>query len=262
MKPPVINTDWPEDVRELHRHDMQELWDPQIAPHVYLQYQCQLSLYKTFADRPNLSILDVGCAQATLAIQLAEAGHRVTALDMRQQFLDYARSRYTHGEIEFVCANVLEDPIDGQFDLVFANQIIEHLVYPVRMLQKLRSLLSPSGRLVVTTPNAHYFRNSLPTFTSLGDPAKWADRQFTADGDGHFFAYTLEELLGLFEEAGFHDVSGNFFETPFVSGHVKMRHVQGLAPASWMLSFDRAVLNLPYVGRRLAHQMLATGLAK
>lgn len=260
MKPPVFDPAWPEDVRELYRHDMQELWDPKIAPQIYLQYQSQLSLYKTFAERPQLKILDVGCAQATLALQLAEMGHRVTALDMRPQFLEYAQSRYTDGDIQFVCANVLEDPIEGQFDLIFANQIIEHLVYPARMLDRLRVLLSAGGRLVVTTPNAHYFRSELPTFTALGDPSQWEHRQFTADGDGHFFAYTLRELLELFEKAGFHQISGRFFETPFLSGHVKLRHLQGMLPVAVLRAFDRATLGVPLVGRSLAHQMLVTGV--
>lgn len=261
MKPPIFNTSWPEDVCELYRHDMQELWDPTVARNVYLQYQNQLSLYKDFAEGTRLSILDVGCAQATLAMQLAEAGHRVTALDMRPQFLEYAQTRYTHGEIQFVCANVLEDPIEGRFDLIFANQIIEHLVYPTKMIKKLRALLSTGGRLVVTTPNAHYFRNSLPTFSALGDPAQWEDRQFTADGDGHFFAYTLEELLEIFLNSGLQKVCGKFFETPFLSGHAKIRHLQGLFPVSVLRLCDRAALAFPLTGRRLAHQLMVTGVS-
>jgi SAM-dependent methyltransferase len=261
MKPPIFDPAWPEDVRELYRHDMQELWEPQRVPHVYLQYQSQLSMYKKFANRPKLSILDVGCAQATLALQLAEMGHQVTALDMRAQFLEYARSRYTSGDIKFVCANVLEDPIEGRFDLIFANQIIEHLVYPAKMLERLRGLLSAGGRLIVTTPNAHYFRSELPTFSALGDPSQWEDRQFTADGDGHFFAYTKEELLELFRNAGFGEITGRFFETPFLSGHVKVRHFQRLLPVALLRALDRAALGVAVTGRWLAHQILVSGVA-
>lgn len=261
MKPPVFDPNWSEDVRELYRHDMQELWNPHLARNIYLQYQNQLSLYKAFADGARLSILDVGCAQGTLALQLAESGHCVTALDMRPHFLDYAKTRYTHGKIRFVCANILEDEVQGRFDLIFANQIIEHLVYPSIMIRKLRGLLSPGGRLVVTTPNAHYFRNTLPTFSSLGDPAQWEDRQFTADGDGHFFAYTLEELLEIFLDSGLCNVDGRFFETPFVSGHAKVRHLHGIVPDSLLRSFDRATLVLPFASRKFAHQLLVTGVS-
>ena len=77
-----------------------------------------------------LEILDVGCAQGTLALLLAERGHRVTAVDLRADFLQYAQSRHTHGDVRFLQANALEEDIPGQYDLVFANQLIEHLVYP------------------------------------------------------------------------------------------------------------------------------------
>ena len=51
-------------------------------------------------------------------------------------FLDYTASRYTHGDIEFRGANVLEIDTDRRFDLIFANQIIERLVYPEKLVSR------------------------------------------------------------------------------------------------------------------------------
>jgi 2-polyprenyl-3-methyl-5-hydroxy-6-metoxy-1,4-benzoquinol methylase len=67
---------------------------------------------------------------------LAERGHEVLAIDLRQPLLDYAASRYTHGDIEFRGANVLEIDTDRRFDLIFANQIIERLVYPEKLVSR------------------------------------------------------------------------------------------------------------------------------
>src|SRR5262249_33923785 len=143
-----------------------------------------------------------GCAQATLAILLAEAGHSVCAVDLRPAFLEYARSRYTHGDIRFLVGNAIDLDLGERFDMIFANQIIEHLVYPDRLLANLRGLLRPRAVLVITTPNWHYFINALPSFSQLGEASLHEHRQFTADGDGHFFAYKAEELTKLISTAG------------------------------------------------------------
>src|SRR6187397_3065764 len=102
MKPPVFDPTWPSDVQALYRHDVQEMWDRSIAPQIWNQYQNQLSIYCGLADGSGpLDVLDVGCAQGTLALLLAERGHRVCAMDIRQQFLDYAASRHESGAIRF-----------------------------------------------------------------------------------------------------------------------------------------------------------------
>ena len=260
MKPPVFNPEWSADVLALYRHDMQEIWDRGIAPQIWNQYHNQLALYLGIAgDRP-LRILDVGSAQATLALLLAERGHRVLAVDIRPQFLEYARARHTQGDIQFLAANVLEDEIPGGHDLIFANQIIEHLVYPAELLARLQRLLKPGGRLVTTTPNSAYLKNGLPSYTQLGDPRDWEHLQFSADGDGHFFAYRADELRKLYLSAGFEQVATRFFETPFINGQMKLRYLHGFVPSLVLQILDRAALSLPGIGMTFAHQLLATGL--
>jgi 2-polyprenyl-6-hydroxyphenyl methylase/3-demethylubiquinone-9 3-methyltransferase len=241
---------------------MQEIWDCSIAPHIWNQYHNQLDTYLAIAGPQPLDILDVGCAQGTLALMLAERGHRVTAVDLRPEFLTYAESRHTDGQIRFLAANVLEEKVPGAYDLVFANQIIEHLVYPDRLLLQLKKKLKPGGRLVVTTPNGEYVKNNLPSYNQLGDPKMWEHMQFTADGDGHFYAYRREELVDIFNNAGLSQVRGSFFESPFISGHMKVRHVHGVLPSGLLKVLDRIIVNLPWLGPRLTHQLLVTGLVE
>ena len=170
MKPPVRDPNWPEEVVEIWRNDMREMWDPAIERHVYHRYHNQLDLYLGLVEKYGAqSVLDVGCAQGTLALLLAERGHRVLGVDIRQAFLDYARTRWEHGDVRFLAANIFDRPDLGTFDLVFGNQIIEHLVYPADFLRTLASYVRPGGVLVVSTPNHDYFRSALPSYTELGD---------------------------------------------------------------------------------------------
>jgi 2-polyprenyl-3-methyl-5-hydroxy-6-metoxy-1,4-benzoquinol methylase len=261
MKPPLYSPAWSAEVKALYCHDMQEIWDRALAPHVWNQYHNQLDVYLDIAGNTPLDVLDVGCAQGTLALLLAERGHRVIAIDLRPEFLDYARSRHTHGTVRFMQRNALEEDIPGSFDLIFANQLIEHLVYPAQLVARLRRNLRPGGQLIVTTPNGEYLKNNLPSYRALGDPAQWAHLQHTADGDGHFYAYLALELVDVFRQAGLQDVGVRFFESPAISGHMKVRYLHRLLPAPVLHALDRAVLCVPWLRRKLSHQVLVSGRA-
>jgi 2-polyprenyl-3-methyl-5-hydroxy-6-metoxy-1,4-benzoquinol methylase len=254
---PVFNPTWPEDVQALYQHDLQEIWDPTIVKHIWNQYHNQLALYMSLLGScRRLEILDVGCAQATLALLLAERGHTVTAVDLRQQFLDYAKSRYERGEIQFVCGDAMHLDLAKRYDLIFANQIMEHLVYPVDFLRGLARLLKSDGKIVMTTPNFQYIRNSLPSFSELGNPAQYCHMQSTADGDGHFFAYSEMELRDIVTAAQLALVETRHFESPFISGHAKFRYFHRLLPTALLRLLDRAALGIPWAGVRLAHQLM------
>ena len=256
MKPPERRSDWSAEIESLYHHDMREIWDPKIAPQIWNQYHDQLRLYQAMVtDLKPATILDVGCAQGTLALKLAEAGYQVVANDLRPEFLEYARSRYEHGDIEFIAGNVFELNLNRRFDLIFANQVIEHLVYPTEFLRRLAGLLTPGGHVIVTTPNHAYFKNDLPNYAGIGDPAQYADRQYTADADGHFFAYTAAELVQFAADAGFQNPRAFYFETPWISGHVKVRYLHHLLPAVVLRGLDRITKAVPVFGPRVCHQL-------
>ena len=256
MKPPVFDPAWSDEVVRLHEHDMEEMWDPGIAPHMYRQYHYLLDFYfSVVGENRSLEILDVGCAQATLALLLAERGHRVTAVDIRREFLEYARSRHTHGEVRFVPGNVFEDDIvDGPFDLIFANQIIEHVLDPEAKIRKLARLLRAGGRLVMTTPNGDYLRSGLPTYDEFSAQGR-AFRENSADADGHVFAFTLDELCDYVESAGLQISDAGWLETPLVNGHMKLRYAMKLMPEKLAAKADTVLRALPLLGRKMSHQL-------
>ncbi len=254
MKRPVFDPSWPPDVVEIYRNDMREMWDSSIERQTWNQYHNQLDLYRALADRYDAkTVLDVGCAQGTLALLLAESGRSVTAVDIRAQFLEYAKTRYERGDIRFMASNVFDAADIGTFDLVFANQIIEHLVYPADFLRKLSQFAKPGGILVVSTPNHGYFRSSLPTFTELGDPAQHEAKQFSAGGGDHFFAYTEAELRDATRQAGLDVAEVIYFETPWISGHFLVRYLHRILPLAVLRQLDRMALAL--APRTLAHQI-------
>jgi len=254
MKRPVLDPSWPDDVVEVYRNDMREMWDASIERHMFNSYHNQLDVYLDIADRFGAkSVLDIGAAQATLALLLAESGRVVTAVDIRPQFLEYAKTRHERGDIRFIAGNAFDLPDLGTFDLVFANQIIEHLVHPDDFLRNVARFAKRDGIVVISTPNHDYFRSPLPSFTELGDVKEHEHRQFSAGGEGHFFAYTEEELRAAAKGADLDVVEMKYFESPWISGHFFFRFLHPFVPLSLLRAADRATLRI--APRKLAHQI-------
>src|SRR4029079_16452433 len=100
MKLPAARPDDPA-WSQLRDHDLQELWDHSRRPHVASAYAARLSLLTDIVTRlagPGGRVLDVGCAQGTLGLMLAEQGLRVSLLDVRATNIEYARARHEHGD--------------------------------------------------------------------------------------------------------------------------------------------------------------------
>jgi SAM-dependent methyltransferase len=118
-----------------------------------------LDLYQAMAERADAPILELAAGTGRLAIPLAEAGHRVTAVDLDPAMLDRARrrARGTAGEdrLTFVEADLvgLRLPDAGTYGLAFIA-LNSLLVLGSRAAQRaaLRTLaghLAPGGLAVV-----------------------------------------------------------------------------------------------------------------
>ncbi len=92
-----------------------------------------------------------------------------------------------------------------------------------------------------------------PSYRELGDPGRYQDRQFSAGGGDHLLAYTEDELRSFVAAAGLDVLSTTFFETPWISGHMKVRYFQRVLPFGVLRGLERATLML--AGRRLGHHL-------
>lgn len=112
------------------------------------------------ADRQELkplagrSALDVGCGAGLLAEPLARLGATTTAVDAAEENIAAARAHavgsglaidYRHGELASLAL--------GQFDLVTAMEVIEHVADKPAFIAQLAAHLAPGGLLVISTPN-------------------------------------------------------------------------------------------------------------
>ena len=98
--------------------------------------------------------LDVGCGAGLLTEPLARLGAAVTGIDASPQVIAVARDHAAKMglPIDYRAGDVHE--LDGQFDLITAMEVIEHVAEPAAFVKALAKRLAPGGLLVMSTPNA------------------------------------------------------------------------------------------------------------
>lgn len=134
-------------------------------------------------------MLDVGCGSGAFLKKMRDHGWEVTGMEPDQK----AAARITN-ENGIPVFQSIEDVCESQphaFDMIVLSHVIEHLPDPVASLRDLTKLLAPSGKLIVTTPNA----------ASLG--ARIFGRYWRGlEPPRHFNVFTPASLKLAFEAAG------------------------------------------------------------
>jgi len=106
-------------------------------------------LRRTLPD-PPCGVLDVGAGTGSLSLLAAELGYRVTGLDLSERMLDQARAKAADRGLDVTFVQGAADrPPDGPFDVVIERHVIWTILDPVAALAAWRSVVAPTGRLVL-----------------------------------------------------------------------------------------------------------------
>jgi len=98
-------------------------------------------------------VLDAGCGVGYGTAHLAAVARHVVGVDVAEDAIGYAREHYGAPNVEFVCADVLELPVeDASFDVACAFETIEHVRDAEALVSELRRVLRASGTCVLSTP--------------------------------------------------------------------------------------------------------------
>ena len=106
------------------------------------------------------SVLDLGCGGGFLANYLAERGHAVTGIDTTDENLVVARHHDRTQRVDYQRADACALPFsDGQFDVVCAMDLLEHVEEPHALIAEASRVLRPGGLFFFHTFNRNWLAN-------------------------------------------------------------------------------------------------------
>jgi 2-polyprenyl-3-methyl-5-hydroxy-6-metoxy-1,4-benzoquinol methylase len=148
-----------------------------------------------------LRILNVGCGLSQILPHI-DSRHDYHGVDVDPRAIEICRSRYKVGHFD-QCEDYSLPTADDQFDVVFATEVIEHVLDTSRWLKELIRVTRPGGRIQLSTPNYGDFVLPLIENTFL----EWVARRkgFTRKGL-HPVPFSSAKLAQALRNAGLTEI--------------------------------------------------------
>jgi 2-polyprenyl-3-methyl-5-hydroxy-6-metoxy-1,4-benzoquinol methylase len=105
--------------------------------------------------------LDIGCAYGGFLVAFAHRGAEATGVDLDESLLELARANFRDQRID---AQILLRDVTregdlaglGPFDLITANDVLEHVEDPAGTIRHIARLLAPGGAAYLEIPNGEF----------------------------------------------------------------------------------------------------------
>jgi ubiquinone/menaquinone biosynthesis C-methylase UbiE len=118
------------------------------------QHQFVINVVQQMPDAKH--ILDVGCGAGVTVMELAEKGYEASGLDIAPKMIELAQAeaerRGLKCDFKVGLAENLPYP-DQSFDVLFALGLLGNILDDKPVLNEMRRVLKPNGRVFVTVPN-------------------------------------------------------------------------------------------------------------
>jgi SAM-dependent methyltransferase len=185
------------------RYSPSYFWDEYLPSHGVVDGRFDLSVFDTRhaamlqlisgrAPTPG-RMLEVGTGAGFFLKAAERAGWDCAGIEVSKDATDFARERL-HLDVKQGSAEEIEYP-DASFDVAVLFEVIEHLLDPLRALQRVARAIKPGGHILLSTPN----------FNALSRRA--LGRQWAVISPGeHLYYFTETSLERLLVRAGFANV--------------------------------------------------------
>src|SRR5262249_45608527 len=132
------------------------------------------------------NVLDVGVVEHFLEAyespewlhrHLAESAASCLGVDL----LEMETRKLAEAGFNVIVADLTKEPLNQQFDLIVAGEVLEHVDAPGKFMRNCAAMLRPGGRLAITVPNPWYANAVLKsalrshTFVDSADHVCWYD---------------------------------------------------------------------------------------
>lgn len=176
-------------------------------PNINVQAKLLLPHLKKSSCDGKISILDFGCGSGTtsygvlkrIALHCPNFSYQITGYDVSEKAIEnfvllHEKSKGFVGEVESSSFK------DESFDLIFLNDVLEHVVNTDMLMREIKRILRPDGILILTTPNLSAWFNRIlfllgwqPIFTEISYEGIFG--RPGAENVGHLRVFTAKALI-------------------------------------------------------------------
>lgn len=197
---------------------------------------------KYFTDQ---SALEIGCYHGDSTVYLNQYFKDLTVIEPSIDCIDIAKARVA-SDVVFINDVAENAKIDKKFSHIFLVNTLEHCEDPNELLEKIKELLAPRGKLYILVPNADAPSRIIASFMGIVEystavtPAEWTH--------GHRRTYSFDVLS--------RDVTKSGYKIADRGGII----YKGLANYQFDLALAAKIINLEYIeacyqyGLMYAHQ--------
>lgn len=149
------------------------------------------------------SVLDIGCGTGAMLSLIAEQNKNISlnGIDFSKEMITQA-TRLLDNNINLVCGDADNLPWeDNYFDLIICTSSFHHYPEPYKVLNEMRRVLNPTGRLIIADP---WWCGIYRLFINL-----YLKTPFNLKGD--YRIYSKKEIVHIINKCGFKVIE---FENP------------------------------------------------
>lgn len=145
------------------------------------------------------TVLDVGCGEGSFAYQLKQKHQTETwGIEYMPEHAKLAEDK-----LDKVMSGPCEDYIEGlpdqYFDVIYFNDVLEHLVDPYWVLEKMKSKLTNQGIIISSIPNMRYHK----PFVDLVLNKNWEYKDSGIMDRTHLRFFTKKSIVNMYQDLGY-----------------------------------------------------------
>jgi SAM-dependent methyltransferase len=131
--------------------------------------------------------------------------------------------------------------LQERFDLVYANNVLEHLANPSKVFREIRRVVKPSGSFLFKTPNRRHYVPTVARLTPHRFHEIIAKKRGRAEEDTFptlYLANTRHDIEAAAKSAGFAEAHLDFIERPEYFGNILPPTWWDACMSAWSISVN------------------------
>lgn len=148
-------------------------------------------------------IMDVGCGNGAFAAIVKEKNNaEVWGIELMEEEAKVAANVLDKVFIG-PCENFIEELPERYFDVIYFNDVLEHLADPYAVLEILKTKLATGGVIISSIPNVRFYR----TFAKVVFNKDWKYDEFGIMDKTHLRFFTGKSIRRMYEDLGYEIVT-------------------------------------------------------